>query len=148
MSLHLPHFKCFLFPHCVSLSLGSSPSQLIVHHLTTAFLHIIYCVHWFHLNSVVRINDGFHFSWHTGLPSLCLEQRSCNVGYAGHWFLQHGWHYANQVITTILQTLTLDRTIQLISPVCVELLPLFLTAEQDTERWCSWSSQVWCCNPK
>ena len=45
----------FFFPHCVSFSLGSS-QQLIVHQLTTTFLHIIYCVHWFHLNSIICTN--------------------------------------------------------------------------------------------
>ena len=70
------NWSIFLFSHCVSLSLGSlPPSQLIVHHLTTTFLHIIYCVHWFHLNSIICTNVSvFHFSWHTHLPSLYLDK--------------------------------------------------------------------------
>ena len=104
MSLHLPHFKCFLFPRCVSLSLGSlPPSQLIVHHLTIAFLGIIYCV----LNSIICTNVSASI-FHGTL--LCLRYTwikvlRCGICWPSFWSKKpavYSWRFSGITGTALL----------------------------------------------
>ncbi len=63
MSLYLPQFKHFLFPSTAFLYLLGLLllSSWLSTTWPTAFLSIIYCVHWFHLNSIICTKCRFPF---------------------------------------------------------------------------------------
>ncbi len=105
-SIH--HNSSIFFSHCVSFFLGSlPPQQLIVHRLTTAFLHIIYCVHWFHLNSIICTKGSvslFHGTF-VCLRYTWIKVLRCGICWSSFWFKEpavYSWRFSGITGTALL----------------------------------------------